>query len=219
MHNYLCNNQTGNGYSFEYLEAVSVDMFARISSAARDPTTAVILPGATASVIPLKFIPQTWAAAFLAGFHAIVSQLDNPIYYQTWLLRRQGQAPSAYPTHKPSRTATPTASSAPTGHTGPTGPRAATPARAKAPKPGSPAAGKAVRTCFISFLRQYKINLKATNALPAKCEATCRRIHYKDLKSELTKAQVLDIARATTLVSEENRAFLITAISADTKFK
>jgi hypothetical protein len=79
MHKYLCNN----GYSFEYLEAVSIDMFARISAAAREPTTAVILPGVTTAVVPLKLTPHNWAAAFLAGFHAVISQLDNPLYYQT----------------------------------------------------------------------------------------------------------------------------------------
>ncbi|KAJ1421555.1 hypothetical protein B484DRAFT_399422 [Ochromonadaceae sp. CCMP2298] len=166
MHNYLCKNQAGNGYSFEYLEAVSIDIFARISSAANDPNTAVILPGATDSVIPLKFTPQTWAAAFLSGFHGVVELPSTT---------RHGYSDARARRHLP----------------------------------------KGVRTCFISFLRQYKINLKASNALPVKCEAACKRPHYKDIKGELTKAQVLDIARATTLVSEENRALLITAISAD----
>jgi hypothetical protein len=59
MHKHLCNHQTGLGYSFEYLEALTNDMLARIAAAARDPHTAVLLPGAAETVVPLKFGPRS----------------------------------------------------------------------------------------------------------------------------------------------------------------
>ncbi|KAJ1439669.1 hypothetical protein B484DRAFT_467694 [Ochromonadaceae sp. CCMP2298] len=132
-----------------------------------------------------------------------------------------GQGPTPFPSHKPTRNAAPpNPNPAPNPRSSPN-PRS--PRNKGGPASPQPAAqtGRAtqVRICFISFLRHYKINMKTTNALPSKCEATCNRLHYKDVKGELSKAQVLDIARASTIVTEENRPALITAISADTKFK
>jgi hypothetical protein len=158
----------------------------------------------------------------------MTKQLDNPLHYQTWILRRAGQAATPFPAHKPVRTSAPPAPAPPPGTRLSPGPRLSPGNRIPRNPKGAPASpqppapnGRSthVRICFISFLRHYKLNLKSTNALPAKCEATCNRLHYKDVKDELSKAQALDIARASTLVTDENRPALITAISADNKFK
>jgi hypothetical protein len=71
----------------------------------------------------------------------------------------------------------------------------------------------------MSFLREYKINLKTSNTLPKQCDHTCKRVHYAALPKDFGQAAALEIAKVTTLVSEENRAALIAAITADSKLK
>ncbi|KAJ1412339.1 hypothetical protein B484DRAFT_402326 [Ochromonadaceae sp. CCMP2298] len=75
------------------------------------------------------------------------------------------------------------------------------------------------KLCFMSFLRAYKLNLRTTNAPPKDCLKTCTRLHHKALPKGFSRAKVLEIARISKLVTEENRAGLITAINADPKLK
>jgi hypothetical protein len=70
----------------------------------------------------------------------------------------------------------------------------------------------------MSFLRHYKINMKSSNELPKKCEATCKRLHYADLPKDFTRQAATTIAENTTLVSEENRIKPIAKIAADKKY-
>jgi hypothetical protein len=227
MHSTVCNERTGHSFSYEFLESYTIDMFYRFTAAARNPRLPTILPGTTTEILPIHLTPETWAKAFYVGLEALVRLFDNPLSYQTWLLRRAGELPYPNSAHRPARsTHSPRSSKQPTQQ------RKDRPARPLPalylPTPtGGSASGRAhgpgtqqpPKLCFMSFLRQYKVNLKSTNTLPKKCEASCKRLHYANLPREFLKSTALEIAKVTSLVTEEARASLLAAIAADPKLK
>ncbi|KAJ1395544.1 hypothetical protein B484DRAFT_407579 [Ochromonadaceae sp. CCMP2298] len=220
MHSTACNEQVGHSFSFEYLEAYLNDMFFRFTQAARNPRLVVILPGGDGPILPLDLSPTQWASAVTTGFNSLVSLFDSPLTYQTYCLRKAGQQATPNPSYRPTRgTAAPTQPKAkskpkadPTVPQTPRSPKPTTPGTAR-PSPSAP------KICFMSFLREYKINLKTSNTLPKPCEAACKRTHYSALPKDFGKASALEIAKITTLVSEENRIVLIAAITSDNKLK
>jgi hypothetical protein len=188
--------------SGEYLEAHTIDMFYRFSQATRTPTIHVVLPGNSTPVITQYYTPTQWAAAFYAGFQALVTQFSNPLNFQTYTLRRAGLPAYPNPSFKPVTRGEPRP------------PRADT-TTGDAPSPGN----SNKRTCFMIFLRHYKIAIKSTGEVPKACETTCNRLHYAQLPKGYLRATAADIATKTTLVSDENRIKLHAAIAADSKFK
>jgi hypothetical protein len=232
MHSHICNEQIGQSYPFTFMEAAVNDWFFRVATAARNPRAQFMLPGYSEPQTTLGYTPRQWADVFRAGFYSLVEQIDNPLHFQTYTLRRVGQPAYPMPMHKPSKGTgggpskrqgsdrqgsdhTPITPSGTGGaHTPASKGRGRTP-----PSPANGPNGSKGRLCFISFLRHYKVNLKSTNALPKKCESTCTRLHYADLPSDFTKAAAMAVAKATTLVTEENRAAIESAISADSKLK
>ncbi|KAJ1412487.1 hypothetical protein B484DRAFT_402290 [Ochromonadaceae sp. CCMP2298] len=220
MHSTACNEQVGHSFSFEYLEAYLNDMFFRFTQAARNPRLVVTLPGGDGPVLPLDLSPAQWASAVTTGFNSLVSLFDSPLTYQTYCLRKAGQQATPNPSYRPTR-----GTVAPTQQKAKSKPRAdpTTPQTSRPPKPTTPGTARpspsAPKICFMSFLREYKINLKTLNTLPKPCEAACKRTHYSALPKDFGKASALEIAKITTLVSEENRIVLIAAINSDNKLK
>ncbi|KAJ1400130.1 hypothetical protein B484DRAFT_406095, partial [Ochromonadaceae sp. CCMP2298] len=203
MHSTACNEQVGHSLSYEYLEAYLNDMFFRFTQAARNPRIVVTLPGGEGPVLPLDLSPAQWATAITSGFNSLVSLFDSPLTYQTYCLRKAGQQTAPNPSYKTARSASTTTaqktSRPPKGKVDPS-----TPTAARAPRPTTPGSARTspapLRYCFMSFLREYKINLKTSNTLPKQCDHTCKRIHYAALPKDFGQAAALDIAKVTTLV-------------------
>jgi hypothetical protein len=103
MHSHICNEQIGQSYTFPFLESAVNDWFFRLGTAARNPRAPFILPGYTEPAITFGFTPRKWADVFRAGFYTLIEQLDNPLHFQTYNLRRVGQPAYPMPMHKPSR--------------------------------------------------------------------------------------------------------------------
>jgi hypothetical protein len=227
MHSTVCNERTGHSFSYEFLESYTIDMFYRFTAAARNPRLPTILPGTTVEILPIHLTPETWAKAFYVGFEALVRLFDNPLSYQTWLLRRAGELPYPNPAHRPARSTHSPRSSEQLTQQRKDRPARPLPALYLPTPTGGSASGRArgpgtqqpPKLCFMSFLRQYKVNLKSTNTLPKKCEASCKRLHYANLPREFPKSTALEIAKVTSLVTEEARAPLLAAIAADPKLK
>jgi hypothetical protein len=214
MHSLAVNEQTGHSFSFEYLESLLNDMFYRFMAAARAPRIPVTLPGGTVVITPFDLSPRRWAAAFLAGFVSLATLLQSPLPYQTYTLRRHGQPSHPVPSHRPVRSSEPR-EGPPTGGKEPR--QRGTGAHAGGANPTNVVGEQ--KLCFMSFLRAYKLNLRTTNTPPKDCLKTCTRLHHKALPKGFSRAKVLEIARISKLVTEENRAGLITAINADLKLK
>jgi hypothetical protein len=218
MHSEICNGQIGHSFSFAFLEAYTSDMFYRLSVATRTPTTPTHLPGNPVAVITADYTPRIWAQAFMTGFNSITAQFNSPLSFQTYTLRRQGQAHYPFPSHKPVRANQPRKERDPSL---PARDRDTSTASGAVSPPGTSTTTPRVprKLCFMSFLRHYKITLKSSNEIPKKCETTCKRLHYTELPKDYTRMAATTIAQNTTLVTEENRTKLIAAIAADKKYK
>jgi hypothetical protein len=208
MHSIAVNEQTGHSFSFEYLESLLNDMFYRFATAARAPRIPVLLPGGACEVTPIDLSPRRWAAAFLAGFTSLSILLQNSLPYQTYNLRRHGQPQHPHPVFRPVRASEPREK-----------PDREPQQRGTATQPTPRGAAREQKLCFMSFMRVYKINLRTTNEPPKACEKTCTRLHHNALPKGFSRTTALNIARITNLVTQENRAGLITAINADPKLK
>jgi hypothetical protein len=73
------------------------------------------------------------------------------------------------------------------------------------------------KICFLSVLRQYKVERKDTNVVPEMCGTRCKKVHYHQLPAGTPRKRLQAAAETTFLLSEDGRAKLLAAILKDKK--
>jgi hypothetical protein len=79
------------------------------------------------------------------------------------------------------------------------------------------AAAPEKKICFLSILRQYKVERKDTNVVPEVCGARCKKVHYHQLPAGTPRKRIQAAVETTYLLSEEGRTKLLAAILKDKK--